>query len=631
MKEILKNIKDPSDIRKLPIPELEILAREIREKIIEVVSNTGGHLASSLGTVELAISLHYILNTPRDKLIWDVGHQAYAHKLLTGRYGQFDTLRQTGGLSGFLKPQESQYDAFGAGHASTSLAAALGIARARDLAGQDFKVVSVIGDGSMTCGLVFEALNTSGILGTSFMIVLNDNEMSIARNVGAIPHMFNRIITGDWYNYAKERLEGVLHRFSAGHRKIGEELIKISHRIEEGIKGLIVPGLFFEELGFRYVGPIDGHNFNELMPALRKTMNFKGPRILHVITKKGKGYEFAEKDPEEFHSASPFYIETGMKKKPSGINFTDTFGKILVELAEKDERIVAITAAMPGGTGLLEFAKRFPSRFYDFGIGESAAVIVAAGMAIQGLRPVVAIYSTFLQRAFDMIIHDVALQNLLVVFALDRGGLVGQDGPTHHGSFDLSYLRMIPNMVLMAPRSEEELRDMAATALAYESGPVAFRYPRGGSDLPGQNLTRAARIISIPQAEWLLDGKHAAIIGVGTMVNHALAAAKILEQEGILVGVADARFIKPLDEKLLLEAAEKFDVIFTIEDNVIAGGFGSGVNEFLASRGIGKNCRLIGLPDKFVEHGKPEDLYDKYGLSPKRIADRIRESLREKS
>jgi 1-deoxy-D-xylulose-5-phosphate synthase len=631
MKEILKNIKDPSDVRKLSIPDLEFLARETREKILEVVSNTGGHLASSLGTVELAISLHYILNTPKDKLIWDVGHQAYAHKLLTGRYGRFDTLRQTGGLSGFLKPQESEYDAFGAGHASTSLAAALGIARARDLAGQDFKVVSVIGDGAMTCGLVYEALNSAGILGTSFMIVLNDNEMSIARNVGAIPHMFNRIITGDWYNYAKERLEGLLQRFRAGNRKIGEELIKISHRIEESIKGLVVPGLFFEELGFRYVGPIDGHDFNELLPALKKTLNFRGPRILHVVTRKGKGYEFAEKDPEEFHSASPFYIETGMKKKPSGVSFTDTFGNVLMELAEKDERIVAITAAMPGGTGLSEFAKRFPRRFYDFGIGESAAVIVAAGMANQGLRPVVAIYSTFLQRAFDMIIHDVALQNLPVVFALDRGGLVGQDGPTHHGAFDLSYLRMIPNMVFMAPRSEEELRDMVATALAHESGPVAFRYPRGGSDLPQQNLTRPARIMSIPQGQWLLEGRHAAIIGVGTMVNHALGAAKILEQEGIHVGVADARFIKPLDEKLLLDAVEKYDVIFTIEDNVIAGGFGSGINEFLASRGIGKNCRLIGLPDQFVEHGKPEDLYDKYGLSPERIAERIRLILREKS
>jgi len=631
MNEILKNIKDPSDIRALKIPALETLAREIREKIIQVVSITGGHLASSLGTVELAIALHYVLNTPKDKLIWDVGHQAYAHKILTGRCEQFETLRQTGGLSGFLKPQESEYDTFGAGHASTSLAASLGIARARDLAGEDYKVVSVIGDGSMTCGLVYEALNTAGILGTNFMVVLNDNEMSISRNVGSIPHMFNRIITGDWYNYAKERLEGILQRFRAGPRKIGEELIRMSHRIEEGIKGLIVPGLFFEELGFRYVGPINGHDFNELLPALKKTLNFKGPRILHVITQKGKGYSPAEKDPEEFHSAGPFHIDTGIPKKPPRLNFTETFGKILAELAEKDKRIVAITAAMPGGTGLSEFARRFPSRFYDFGIAESAAVIVAAGMALQGLRPVVAIYSTFLQRAFDMIIHDVALQSLPVMFALDRGGLVGQDGPTHHGAFDLSYLRMIPNMVFMAPRSEEELRDMVATALAHESGPVAVRYPRGGSDLSPQNLTRAVRLFSIPQAEWLLDGREAAIIGIGLMVNHALAAAKILEKEGISVGVADARFIKPLDEKLLLEAVEKYDVIFTIEDNVIAGGFGSAVNEFLASRGIGKNCRIIGLPDQFVEHGKTEDLYSKYGLSPEGIAERIRTTLREAS
>jgi 1-deoxy-D-xylulose-5-phosphate synthase len=624
MSKILPFIKEPADLKKLRLDQLKRLAQEIREEIINVVSETGGHLASSLGAVELAIAFHYCLDTPQDKLIWDVGHQAYAHKLLTGRFERFRTLRQKGGISGFLKPYESEYDVFGAGHASTSLAAGLGIARARDLRGKDFKVVSIIGDGSMTCGLVYEALNTASLLGTNFMVVLNDNEMSIAKNVGAIPHMFNRIITGDWYNYAKERLETLLFGLRAGPHKIGEGIVKISHRIEESIKGLIVPGLFFEELGFRYFGPIDGHDLLSLIPALRKTLNFKGPRILHVMTKKGKGYYFAEKNPEKFHSTPPFYIKTGEKKHPSEMSFTRAFGKALVELAEKDKRIVAITAAMSDGTGLTEFAKKFPERFYDFGIAESAAVVTAAGMATQGMRPVVAIYSTFLQRAFDMIIHDVALQNLPVIFALDRGGIVGQDGPTHHGIFDISYLRIIPNMVVAAPRSEEELRDILFTAVSHEDGPFALRYPRGGSQIPGLDLKRPFRKIPIPSGEWLKEGDKIALIGIGTMANHALKAAEILEQEKIKIGVANARFVKPLDENLIMKAIEDYESIFSIEDNIVAGGFGSAINEFLATRGIEKRCHHMGFPDRFIEHATPNELYEEYGISPEHIARRIR-------
>ncbi|MBN1899932.1 1-deoxy-D-xylulose-5-phosphate synthase [Candidatus Sumerlaeota bacterium] len=627
MQKTLSQIKNPSDLKKLSIEQLMSLARDIRSEIIRVVSQTGGHLASSLGAVELTLALHYCLDTPHDKLIWDVGHQAYAHKLLTGRSERFETLRQKDGISGFLKPHESEYDVFGAGHASTSLAAGLGMARARDLTGEDFKVVSVIGDGSMTCGLVYEALNTAGLLKTNFMVVMNDNEMSIAKNVGAIPQMFNRVITGDWYNYAKERIEGLLAGFRAGPHKIGEGIIKFSHRVEEGVKGLIVPGLFFEELGFRYFGPIDGHDLGALIPALNKTLNFKGPRILHVMTKKGKGYFFAEKNPEKFHSAPPFHIKTGERKYPSGMSFTLAFGKALVELAEKDKRIIGITAAMSDGTGLSEFAKRFPERFYDFGIAESAAVVTAAGMAIQGLKPVVAIYSTFLQRAYDMVIHDVALQNLPVIFALDRGGIVGQDGPTHHGVFDISYLRIVPNMVVASPRSEEELRDMLFTALAYEKGPFALRYPRGGSGLPNLDLKRSFRPIPIPSGEWLRQGEKAALIGYGPMANNALLAAGILEKEDIEIGVANARFVKPLDEKLILEAVDRYDTIFSIEDNVVAGGFGSAVNEFLVNKGIQKNCQSLGFPDRFIEHGTPDELYEEYGISPEQIAKRIRLSL----
>jgi len=625
---IHEKVKSPEDLRKLNIGQLKILAQEIRQEIIQVVSEVGGHLASSLGTVELTIALHYIMNTPQDKLIWDVGHQAYAHKILTDRGERFHTLREMEGLSGFLKRHESEYDVFGAGHASTSLAAAFGIARARDLKKENFKVVAVIGDGSMTCGLAYEALNSASAFGTDFMVVLNDNEMSIARNVGAIPKMFSRFISDEWYNYSKVRLEGMVNRLRFGQHKIGEGIVKFSHRVEEFVKGLIVPGIFFEELGFRYVGPIDGHNLDVLLPTLKTILNSKGPRVLHVMTMKGKGYSFAEKNPEKYHSASPFFIETGEPKQKSGLTFTDAFGRAILEQAEKDERIVAITAAMPGGTGLSEFAQRFPQRFFDFGIAESAAVIAAAGMACGGLKPVVAIYSTFLQRAFDMIVHDVALQGLPVVFALDRGGIVGQDGPTHHGTFDLSYLRMIPNMTIMAPRSEEELRDALATALVHENGPVAFRYPRGGSGLKDINLERPVRIFKTGRGEWLRDGEKAVIIGAGTMTNHALEAAELLDQEGLHVAVADARFVKPLDEDMILQAVEKYDRIFTVEDNTVAGGFGSAVNEFLSSRGLEKTCIMLALPDIFIEHGTPTELYEKYGLSPARIADSVRAVLR---
>ena len=627
METLLETIHSPKDLKNLTLGQLKKLAEEIRNEIIGVVSVNGGHLASSLGAVELAIAVHRALDTPADQVIWDVGHQAYAHKILTGRQDRFPSLRQTNGLSGFLKRYESEYDAFGAGHAGTSLAAALGMARARDLNKDDYNVVAIIGDGSMTCGMVYEALNTTANLNTEFMVILNDNEMSISKNVGALPKMFNRLITGDWYNYAKNGMEGVLNRFQYGELKIGEGLVRMSHRVEESLKGLIVPGLFFEELGFRYVGPIDGNNLEELIPALEKTAAFKGPRILHIATKKGRGYPYAEKNPEAFHSAPPFHIKTGQRKKPSGMSFTKAFGKTLMDLAEKDEKIVAVTAAMPGGTGLSDFSIKYPDRFYDFGIAEGAAVTTAAGMACSGVRPFVAIYSTFLQRGFDMTLHDAALQNLPVIFALDRSGLVGKDGPTHHGTFDLSYLRMIPGMKILAPRSEQELRNLMQTALDINDGPVAIRYPRGGSGLDRIDLESPPESLPLHKAEWLKQGDKVAFLCAGIMANHALEAAETLEKEGISIGVANMRFIKPFDEDLVREAFQKYEIVFSVEDNVAAGGFGSSINEFLAREEIEKHCRIIGLPDQFIEHGAPGDLYEKYGLSASRLAETVRKAL----
>jgi 1-deoxy-D-xylulose-5-phosphate synthase len=619
--KLLQLVHTPHDVKLLSLPQLAHLAEELREEIIQVVSKVGGHLASSLGAVELTLALHYVFDAPRDKIIWDVGHQAYAHKLLTGRREDFHTLRQYGGLSGFCKPEESEYDAFGAGHASTSIAAAVGMACARDLQGQQYKIVAVIGDGAMTGGLAYEALNNVGHLNKDILVVLNDNEMSISSNVGAIARIFNRLIMGNFYNIAKEDLEEFFRRLS----HLGKWMIKFTHRMEESIKGLIVPGIFFEEMGFRYVGPIDGHDLERLIATFKKTKELRGPMLVHTLTKKGKGYAFAEQNPEQFHSSPKFDIATG-ETLTDGRTYTEVFGETLCELAERDQRIVAITAAMPSGTGLTAFAQRYPGRFFDVGIAEGCGVTMAAGMARQGLRPVVAIYSTFLQRAFDHIIHDVALQNLPVIFALDRGGVVGRDGPTHHGAFDLSYMRLIPNMVVMAPKDEAELRDMLLTAVEYDKGPISLRFPRGTG--VGRDLSQPCHALPIGKAELLREGEQVMLLALGHPVQAALEAAQLLKDEGVHIGVANMRFAKPLDTEFLRKAAAKYQLLFSVEDNVVSGGIGSAINEALAQIGIrDRICVPIALPDRFIEHGTQKQLYAKYGLGASQIAQQVRISL----
>ena len=626
--DILNGIHSPADLKGLTIEELEHLAGEIRKVIIEHVSQHGGHLASSLGTIEICVALHYVFDTPNDKIFWDVGHQTYAHKLLTGRRDQFHTLRHLNGLSGFTKPAESPYDEFIAGHASTSIAAALGAALARDQKGEKYTIMAVIGDGAMTGGLAYEALNNLGQKGTDLLIILNDNEMSIAPNIGAITRIFNRLITDNFYNIAKEDLEDFIRRFA---RRFGSQVVKFTQRVEEGIKGLIVPGIFFEEMGIRYIGPVDGNNLGQIITTIKKIKPLRGPRLLHIITKKGKGYTPAEENPELFHSAPPFNLETGEPKK-SGVSYTSVFGTALCRLASQDERIVAITAAMPDGTGLKEFAQQYPKRLFDVGIAEGCAVVMAAGMAKNGLKPVVAIYSTFLQRAFDQIIHDVALQNLPVVFAIDRAGVVGQDGPTHHGVFDLSYLRLIPNMTIMAPRNDRELRNMLYSALSDDyNGPVALRYPRGSIALSaGEVSDESFEVIPPGKSVLLRDGDDGIILAIGNFVDLAIKTSEKLQQDGFHIAVADMRFIKPLDEDFLVAIAEKYQHIFSVEDNALIGGFGAGINEFFVAHDIpGKACINFGYPDNFIEQGSQAELYERYGLTPENLERIIAESIRK--
>ncbi len=624
MSDLLARIKDTSDLRNLSLDQLKELGEEIRSELLRVTAINGGHLASSMGAVELAIALHYVYQTPADRIVWDVGHQAYAHKLVTGRADRFESIRMEGGLSGFLKRSESPYDCFGAGHASTAISAAVGMAIARDQTGADNKIVAVTGDGAMTGGLCYEALNHAGMLGTDMLVVLNDNEMSISENVGALAHYFNRIVTTSFYNQRRKELVGLVKRLPAGERLIGA-----ANRIEESVKGLIVPGLFFEELGFRYLGPFDGHNLDELIPILQKVRELKGPILLHVITRKGKGRSYAEADPITWHSPPMgFDADSGEAPTPKAgpPSYTSIFTDALRGEARRDQRIVAITAAMLEGTGLVRFKEEFPQRTFDVGIAEEHAVISAAGMACDGLRPFVCIYSTFLQRGFDQIIHDVALQKLPVVFSLDRGGVVGSDGPTHHGVFDLTYLRMIPNLVLMAPMDGAELRDMTHTAALHEDGPIALRFPRGAAT-PGVDLEREPRRLELGRGEWLVEGSDVCLVGIGTMTLHALEASRLLADEGIRAGVINARFVKPLDRELLLDAARRYGTLITIEDNTTVGGFGSAVLELLAAEGLATRVVTLGWPDQFVGHASQGALYEQYGLSPRRIAERVRELL----
>jgi len=618
---LLPGIRCAADVHGLDIPQLEQLAGEVRARIIEVIARTGGHFGAPLGAVDLTIALLHQLDPPGDRVVWDVGHQAYAWKILTGRNERFASIRQKGGLSGFLKRSESPCDAFGAGHASTSIAAALGMAEARDRLGQDHRVAAVIGDGAMTGGMAYEALNNAGLRKSRMLVVFNDNEMSISENVWVVQRMFRKAVTHPLYNRFRRDVVEAIKRHSS------RSFIDFAHRLEESIKGVIVPGMFFEELGFRYIGPVNGHSMEAMVETLAKIKDLPGPICMHVITRKGKGYKFAEDDPVKYHAASNMKIETGeMQKKPGLPAYSAIFGRTLAELARADERIVAITAAMEEGTGLKDFAKEFPGRLVDVGIAEECAVTMAAGMAAEGLRPVCAIYSTFMQRAFDQAIHDAALQKLPVFFALDRAGLVGADGPTHHGTFDLAYLRLIPNMVVMAPKDEAEFRDMIATGIAHEGGPIAVRYPRGSG--PGAACDHPPTPLKVGRAEILRRGDRVALVAIGSMVAPCLKAADLLEE--ILkkpVTVVNARFVKPLDRRLLVEVADGHELVVTVEENSLAGGFGSAVLELLAREGCQRRSLAIGIPDAFVEHGTPEELLEELGLTPEGVALRVLEAL----
>ena len=622
---LLDTINSPADLKKVPRSELKRLAQEVREEIIRVVSNNGGHLATNLGIVELTIALHTVFDAPKDRIVWDTGNQAYTHKLLTGRREQFKTLRQLEGISGFVRREESPYDTFNAGHASTSISAALGMVESRDLQGEHYKVIAVIGDGAMTAGLAYEGLNQAGGMNRDLIVILNDNEMSISKNVGAISAYLSRIITGPIYTKVKEETKHLLKTIP----RIGEPMIKAAHRMEESAKGLFVPGLLFEELGFMYVGPIDGHRFDHLFPTLENIKRLKGPILVHVITKKGMGYEAAEKNPVSLHATAPFDTKTASVKKRSSVpTYTKVFSTTLIRLAKRDKKIVGITAAMPEGTGLELFAEALPARFYDVGIAEQHAVTFAAGLAASGSRPVVAIYSTFLQRAFDQIVHDVCIQKLPVVLCIDRAGIVGEDGPTHHGVFDLAYLRILPNMVIMSPKDENELQHMLYTALKHP-GPVALRYPRGA----GLGVPLDARLLRLPigRAELLREGQDVAIIAIGSGVHLSLMAADRLSTEGISASVVNARFVKPLDRFAILRLARKHKYIVTVEEHVLNGGFGSAVMELLEEEKVfGVEVKRIGIPDRFIEQGPARVLLDQLGLSPEGIAHKVKAMVRSK-
>ncbi len=593
---ILSKVNYPSDIRQLSLPQLKQLCTDIREYMVDTISEIGGHFGGGLGTVELTVAIHKVFNTPHDLVVWDTGHQAYPHKILTGRKEALNRIRQYGGISGFLKRSESEYDAFGAGHASTSISAALGMANAKGITKVDKKVVAVIGDGAMTGGMAYEAMNNSGVLKTDLIVVLNDNNMSIAPNVWQISNYFTEMISHPDYNKFKGQiwdLTGKLDQF-------GDRMRKIAVRLEHGIKSVITPGMLFEALGFRYFGPINGHNLHQTIKIFEHVKDLKGPILIHAITQKGKGYKPAEGHVQRLHASTPFDKLTGQAHKKSGeaVAYTKIFGNALVEIIEKNPKVVGITAAMPDGTGLDILKEKIPQNYYDVGIAEEHAVTFAAGLATQGIIPVLAIYSTFLQRAFDQIIHDVALQKLHVVFILDRAGLVGADGPTHHGTFDLAYLRIIPGMVIMAPKDEAELRNMVYNAVEHCDGPVAVRYPRGSA--LGVKLEPGFSKIEIGKAEKLTDGEDLAILAIGSMVNYAEKAVATLKESGISSELINMRFIKPLDTQLLDEIALRHEKIVTIEENNLPGGFGSAVLEYLNEKNYKNDILRIGIPDAFI-------------------------------
>lgn len=622
MSDLLDSISSPVDLKKLPREELLNLAEEIRGFMIDNVSKTGGHLAPNLGVVELTLALHYVFDSPKDKFVWDVGHQSYIHKILTGRREQFHTLRQYKGLCGFPKCEESEHDAFGTGHSSTSISAALGMAIARDLKGDDYNVVGIIGDGALTGGMAFEALNNAGDLHKKMIVVLNDNEMSIARNVGAMSEYLERMRSEPTYSRIKRDVEVLIKSIPS----VGEQVLRTAERVKNSLKYMLVPGMLFEEFGFRYIGPIDGHNLGSVISMLEYAKNINGPVLVHVLTQKGRGYGPAEKNPDKFHGISAFDVETGIKvpsTNPGVKTYTEVFSSTMLELAAKDERVVAISAAMPDGTGLTAFANRYPERFFDVGIAEQHATTMAAGMAVSGLRPVLALYSTFAQRAYDQISHDICLQKLPVILALDRAGLVGDDGATHHGVFDLSYLSHIPNMVVMAPQHEAELRDMLFTALELNC-PVAIRYPRGSG--VGVPTDQPPELLPLGKAQIISEAGRVMLVGVGNMVSIAKRVADKLNREGLDVGVINARFVKPFDKELFIGLAQKGVKLVFLEENVKAGGFASNVTmELLAAGCLDSEAVMsVAIEDEFVTHGSKDLLHQELGFDVPSLVRKVR-------
>ncbi|MBU5638665.1 1-deoxy-D-xylulose-5-phosphate synthase [Geomonas sp. Red69] len=614
MYTLLSKINGPDDLKKLDAEELVLLADEVRGFLMDTVAKTGGHLASNLGVVELSIALHYCFDSPKDNIVWDVGHQAYTHKILTGRRDSFHTQRCYKGISGFPKRSESPHDAFGAGHSSTSISAGLGLAVAHALKGDNARVISVIGDGSLTGGMALEALNQAGHLKKNLIVVLNDNEMSISKNVGALSSFISRKMTGTYYRSLKKEMEGLL----AGIPAIGGNILHFAKKAENSLKGFLTPGTLFEALGFEYVGPIAGHDIPTLLGVLENVKRLEGPILLHVMTKKGKGYGPAEDMPDKFHGVAPTKPASTTASKQGPPSYTSVFGNTLVKLGEKDEKILAITAAMPDGTGLTPFAERFPERFFDVGIAEQHALTFAAGLAVEGFRPVAAIYSTFTQRAYDQVFHDICLQKLPVTLALDRAGLVGDDGPTHHGAFDISYLRHLPELTVMAPKDENELQHMLKTAI-YHGRPVSLRYPRGAGY--GVEMDKELKSLEIGKGELLVQGTDLTLVAVGSTVYPALEAAALLKQKGIFASVVNARFVKPLDRELILSEAGRTGCVVTVEENALLGGFGSAVLEAVADAGLtGIRVKRIGIPDSFIEQGSQAQLRTDLGLDGAGIA-----------
>ena len=626
MNPILDRINSPADLKNVPPEQLPALAQEIRDELVRTVCENGGHLGAGLGAVELTLAIHSVFDAPTDKIVWDVGHQCYPHKLLTGRRDRFHTLRTKNGISGFPVRSESPYDAYGTAHASTAIAAALGMACSRDLSGRSNRVVVVVGDGALTGGLAYEGLNQAGALKPDLLVILNDNEMSISPNVGAISKYLCRIASAPIYRRLEADVWELLGKLPAG-----EVAQTLAHRVKEGLKNVVIPNILFEELGFRYYGPIDGHDVHLLIRTLRHLKEVRGPILLHTLTRKGKGVEFAENHAEKMHGVGKVDPATGteVKSKSTALTYTQAFGRTAIDLARLDPRVVLITAAMPSGTGLVEFSRAFPGRFFDVGIAEQCAVEFAGGLAADGKRPIVAIYSTFLQRAYDQIIHDIGLQKLPVLFAIDRAGLVGQDGPTHHGVFDLAYLRVVPNMTLMAPKDERELRRMLYTALGHEDGPVAVRYPRDTGI--GVLFDEEWQPVPWGKGEVVREGTDLALIAYGSMVEVALGAARELERRGIQAAVMNARFAKPLDEELVIELATRTGFLVTIEEAQLMGGFGSAVLELLETRGVEVKIRRLGLPDGYIEHGTRAELLADVGLTPGQVAEQVTAWMRTRT